>query len=326
LKQNDAKLSHEEATKRAQDLYLATKGRKAWLPRSHQGKPSNNGSRGGGTPHIWHGGSETYLFNTLEGIAGRRIPRTPALGCGVTDALKKKYLPNDGVFGSDYLPSRINWVVQSSGVDYLHLLIVSMEYLIARYGISARYMISVHDEVRYLVREEDKYRAAMALQVANAWTRALFCYNIGMDDLPQGVAFFSAVDVDHVFRKEVDMPCVTPSQPTPIPQGESVDIAQLLVKTDGGHLGVERDLAWPSCAAEAPEALDASMPPLFDLKARSHVDFLNAQASRSSSEAVRYLIDQAARERSEGGEGGERGERGERSDSAVLKGKRGRSR
>jgi hypothetical protein len=64
----------------------------------------------------------------------------PALGCGVTDALKSVYLPKNGAFGTDYLPSRINWVVQSSGVDYLHLLIIGMEYLIKKYDIKARYM------------------------------------------------------------------------------------------------------------------------------------------------------------------------------------------
>ena len=134
------------------------------------------------------------------------------------------------------MPSRINWVVQSSGVDYLHLLIVSMDYLIAKYDIKARYLISVHDELRYLVAEEDRYRAALALQIANLWTRSMFAYKLGMDDLPQGVAFFSAVDVDHVLRKEVDMPCVTPSQPNPIPPGESLDILKVLSKTNGGTL------------------------------------------------------------------------------------------
>jgi DNA polymerase gamma 1 len=57
-----------------------------------------------------------------------------------------------------------------------------------------------------------------------------------MDDLPQGVAFFSAVDIDKVLRKEVDMPCVTPSHPDPIPPGESLDIAGILNKTNSGSL------------------------------------------------------------------------------------------
>jgi len=96
--------------------------------------------------------------------------------------------------------------------------------------------MSVHDELRYLVAEEDKYRAALALQIANLWTRCMFSFKLGMDDLPQGVAFFSAVDVDNVLRKEVDMPCVTPSQPISIPPGESLDISKILEKTKGGTL------------------------------------------------------------------------------------------
>lgn len=118
---------------------------------------------------------------------------------------------------SSFLPSRINWAIQSSGVDYLHLLSCSMHYLISKYNINARLSISIHDEIRFLVAEEDKYRAAMALQVSNIWTRAIFCEQMGIDDLPQNCAFFSLVDIDHVMRKEVDMDCVTPSNPVPIP-------------------------------------------------------------------------------------------------------------
>jgi DNA polymerase gamma 1 len=127
-----------------------------------------------------------------------------------------------------YLTSRINWAIQSSGVDYLHLLIVAMDYLVRRFNIEARLAITVHDEIRYLVKEHDKYRAAMALQVANLWTRAMFAQQVGIDDLPQSCAFFSAVDIDKVLRKEVDMDCITPSNPVPIPPGESIDIVTLL--------------------------------------------------------------------------------------------------
>jgi hypothetical protein len=84
-----------------------------------------------------------------------------------------------------FMPSRINWAIQSSGVDYLHLLIVSMEYLIKSYGINARLSITVHDEIRYLVTDEDAYRAAMALQISNLWTRAMFSQQVGLNDVPQ---------------------------------------------------------------------------------------------------------------------------------------------
>lgn len=57
-------------------------------------------------------------------------------------------------------------------------------------------------------------------------SRCMFAYKLGLNDLPQSVAFFSAVDIDRCLRKEVTMDCKTPSNPTGmerrygIPQGE----------------------------------------------------------------------------------------------------------
>lgn len=70
-----------------------------------------------------------------------------------------------------FLTSRVNWVVQSSAVDYLHLMLVSMKWLFEEFDISGRFCISIHDEVRYLVQEQDRYRAALALQITNLLTR-----------------------------------------------------------------------------------------------------------------------------------------------------------
>lgn len=174
----DGKATKEGATLLAKNLYASTKGII---------------SRDTFNREFWHGGTESFVFNKLEEIAKSEEPLTPALGCGISDALTKKYLPSTG--RNTYLPSRINWVVQSSGVDYLHCLLVSMEYLTKRFGIDARYMISVHDEVRYLVKEEDKYRAAMAMQISNLWTRALFSHRLQIADLPQ-VSLFAALEMD----------------------------------------------------------------------------------------------------------------------------------
>ena len=46
------------------------------------------------------------------------------------------------------MTSRVNWVVQSSAVDYLHLMLVSMRWLFDTYGIDGRFCISIHDEVQ----------------------------------------------------------------------------------------------------------------------------------------------------------------------------------
>ncbi|KAF9429675.1 DNA-directed DNA polymerase gamma mip1 [Podila epigama] len=218
LQQFNTSIDAAEAKSRASNLYAATKGLK-------QNKEADFG-----LVHdrpFWHGGTESYMFNSLERTATADDPRTPALGCGITDALKPKHTEKQ------FMTSRVNWVVQSSGVDYLHLLLVSMNYLIKKYDIQARFMLCVHDEVRYMVKEEDSARATLALQISNLWTRALFSYKLGIFDLPQSVAFFSSVDVDHVFRKEVDMDCLTPTQKTPIPHGQSLTIEGALALTNG---------------------------------------------------------------------------------------------
>ena len=132
--------------------------------------------------------------------------------------------------GGDYLPSRINWVVQSSAVDYLHLLLVAMNWLMSDqcYNIKGRFIISIHDEVRYMVRFEDRYKAALALQTANLLVRAMFCSRLGMVSLPRDVAFFSSVDVDQVMRKEPDMECVTPSNPQGLNHGYGINFGESL--------------------------------------------------------------------------------------------------
>ncbi len=90
----------------------------------------------------WHGGTESHSFNRLEEIALDFVgAKTPVLGCRISRPLDAK------VVGRDYLPSRVNWVVQSSAVDYLHLLLSAMSWLMDETGIGGRFAISIHDEV-----------------------------------------------------------------------------------------------------------------------------------------------------------------------------------
>jgi len=209
LKQSNPSLTEEEAKRKARDIYIQTKGVK----------------RKGGK---WDGGTESFMFNCLEEIAMRDCPTTPVLGCRVSRALESRHVKED------FMTSIVNWVVQSSAVDFLHLMLVSMKWLFESYGIRGRVAISIHDDVRFLVKEEDKYKAALALQLTNLFTRSFVSSRLGLPDLPRSVAFFSSVDVDSVLRKEPGMECETPSNPLGlskgygIPSGESLDIDQVL--------------------------------------------------------------------------------------------------
>ena len=85
-------------------------------------------------------------------------------------------------------------------------------------------------------------RFALALHLTNFYVRAMFAARLGLSDLPYSVAFFSAVDVDHVLRKEVFLDCVTPSQPDPIPPGMNLTFVDA-VEATGGSLRKRPDKA-----------------------------------------------------------------------------------
>lgn len=77
-------------------------------------------------------------------------------------------------------------------------------------------------QVRYIVKSEDRYRFALALQYANLLTRAMFSHRLDLHDLPMSVAFFSAIDIDKCLRKEPTMDCRTPSNPLGLEKGHNI--------------------------------------------------------------------------------------------------------
>ncbi|XP_078314723.1 DNA polymerase subunit gamma-1-like isoform X3 [Crassostrea virginica] len=208
-------LTPTEAAAKAKKLYETTKGKRKRAERH------------------WEGGTESEMFNMLESIARSSFPKTPVLSASISKVLEPE------IIGDEFMTSRINWVVQSSAVDYLHLMLVCMNWLCNQYDINARFAISIHDEVRYLVAREDRYRAVLALQITNLLTRSMFAQALGMNDLPLSVAFFSKVDIDQCLRKEVVLECKTPSNPRGmeraynIPTGEGYDIYNTLEITKG---------------------------------------------------------------------------------------------
>ena len=248
-------LTVEEAKRRAQNLYDETKGLRYF--------PSRKMAKWQLSPYaqeifdklshsFWYGGTESFMFNALERIASSADPRTPACRVQLPDSL----LPETA--RKKYHTSCVNWVVQSSGVDYLHLLLVSMRYLMKRYEIDGRLLITIHDEIRYLVKKEDAHRLALALQISNLWTRSYFAYMQNFDDLPLSVAFFSAVDIDHVLRKEATDPCVTPSNPQGISEfGEGLTIYDLIAR-----VGSELKRPDGSTPPDEPLDIEVSEPPL----------------------------------------------------------------
>ncbi|VDD87886.1 unnamed protein product [Enterobius vermicularis] len=189
--------------------------------------------------YLYSDGFESATFNYLELMLRKRHLRTPVLDCQLGYGLEPlpETAPDASYFLSKYRRSIVNWVVQSSAVDFLHLLLSCMKWLCSKYKINARFVISIHDEVRYMVKEEDRYRCALALMLSNMLVRAMISQKLGVNQLPLSVAFFSQVDVDYVLRKEVNLLCRTPDGEER-PPGEALDIKAVLEKT-GGSLTVK---------------------------------------------------------------------------------------
>jgi DNA polymerase gamma 1 len=149
------------------------------------------------------GGLASETFNELRRIGSHKRPRSPVLRAAMTRALA-------GI--KDYGTSRTNWAVQTSGVDFRDLLVVFMDYLISREGLDARFMLCIHDEVRYICADQDAARLAYLLQIAHLYTRAKITQALGFEHLPIGSSWFPEVDVDQYLRKDSGLPCTTPTQ------------------------------------------------------------------------------------------------------------------
>ncbi|XP_046390604.1 DNA polymerase subunit gamma-1, mitochondrial [Ischnura elegans] len=243
LQRFNPNLTDLEASKKADIMMALTKGkrnRKVMKTDEHE-QPEYE------EEFVWEGGSESAMFNALEKVARMPQPVTPFLKARLSRALEPERV------GSRFLPTRVNWVVQSGAVDFLHLLLVAMRslspgvppssstssYLRSKFDV--RFALSFHDEVRYLVPLAGRYEAALRLHVAHLMVRAFCAHQSGLGDLPMSVAFFSGVSVDGVMRKEPDDECITPSNPHGlnrghgVPPGESLDIYTALDKVQGRY-------------------------------------------------------------------------------------------
>lgn len=256
--------SEPEASAKASELYAKTKGKRIRLDLAEQPPFLADLFDDGASEarKFFQGGTESFMFNELERQAHAESPRTALSQTCISNALQSAYV------GDQFMTSRINWMVQSAAVDYLHALLISVDYLTKLYAIPCRLLLSIHDEVRFLVKEAFQYELAFILQVANCWTRLYFAQQMGLKDLPLSVAFFSAVDIDFVLRKEVTHPCTSPSQPSPLLPAESLDIHQLLAKIN--TLGpIKNQSLWDNLK-EAEQYILAKLPSYTPPKALLH--------------------------------------------------------
>lgn len=106
----------------------------------------------------------------------------------------------------------------------LHAFLTGAEFLIREYGIEAKFCISIHDSILYMVKEDQAEKLVAIFQVAHAWTWAWLRARYGIYELPQNNAWFSSVEIDSIFRKSATEDIRTISNEVHEPNGIAMTI------------------------------------------------------------------------------------------------------
>jgi DNA polymerase gamma 1 len=114
-------------------------------------------------------------------------------------------------------------------MKYLGILIVSIEYLIKLYHIKRDSTSRCRTNCITSSKRKTSRAGIANLKFVDEGNDCIYAR---YGRFTRGIAVSSAVDVDKWLRKEVDMECVTPSQPVPILPGESLNIEGVLEKTE----------------------------------------------------------------------------------------------
>ena len=170
------------------------------------------GKKGRSYNGLYEGGSDSGCFNFMEEISMRsRIPQLPCLGTKISTAMRP------AAVGDDFKTSRVNWTIQSSGAEILSIMLTAVHWLADEYKVPCRFVLSIHDEIHFMVPDRYAEQFAVLFQIAHMYTWSLFHSALGMPDLPLSRAFFSSVSIDDRIRKSPKEKTVTISNP----KGES---------------------------------------------------------------------------------------------------------
>jgi DNA polymerase gamma 1 len=205
IRKGNKSISQEQALSMARILLSRKKGKKASAM----------------SPN-YIGGSDSYSYNEMARIANTPVPVNPLSGTRMSTAFRPQ------VVGKDFFTMRNNWVIQSTGSAMLHAFLTAMEHLTRRFGVPARFCMSVHDSVLFMCREEDADLVSALYQIAHLWSWAWLRYNYGICEMPHANAWFSSIEVDKIFRKSATASTVTVSQPISEPDGRAHTITTLV--------------------------------------------------------------------------------------------------
>ena len=167
-------------------------------------------------------GMDSEGFNYMLDLIDEFLPRTPFLETIMSKALMPDYDVQNRNFTSVQ-----NWTIQRSGADFLACMIVACEYLSKKFNLDALFMISMHDEIFYLVPSYNEMKFAACFLMAHIWTWAFFQYKLGLYDIPLRRIYISGVYVGNRWSKSLDS-TKTVSNPVNDQEGREVTHNELI--------------------------------------------------------------------------------------------------
>jgi hypothetical protein len=102
----------------------------------------------------------------------------------------------------------MNWCVQATGGEIHDCVLVLVERAVKKAGFTPqdyRFYGSCHDDLAWLVRTSLSEEFCAIVKEAHAKTWEMFFQAIGFDDAPSAVKENIVMNVDRVWRKEVDL-------------------------------------------------------------------------------------------------------------------------
>ncbi|XP_034239999.1 DNA polymerase subunit gamma-1, mitochondrial-like [Thrips palmi] len=134
---------------------------------------------------------DDFLLKLQEMIESEKIA-TPILKTRLSRVLESDR--------KKYLKLIQNWLVRSSAVDYLHVLMMCFRDLEPSARLCSVGSLKMH--VKYLVPDESKYCAAKSLHIAHLYAAAFCAAQVGLSDIPKIAAELPHVTLSSHFRED----------------------------------------------------------------------------------------------------------------------------
>lgn len=126
-------------------------------------------------------GTDSEAFNFMSLLAKTIGVNLPTLGSQMPTSIAYAAEVSENFVQGIYLGNtKTNWTIQSSGVDYLHLILLSMKWFNEIWKLDVRLVVAIHDEVRFMCPDKSRYRTALALHLTNMYVRSIFTLRIAV--------------------------------------------------------------------------------------------------------------------------------------------------